>query len=179
MGEAQFGVHITPRFFNMLTEDIEVSTKKTRRTKPKVPREPQQPQLKINQKKVSDDSEPLKGSGAEGWPFQPPVHIPSQSTNADLDTIRSVLQKSEEVVERLKQQEENMAHEVTQRAKELRDKEFKLPFQESMPCLAETDGCANCYKEHGKEDLLKCAGLAKSLADCARRVRQQVGSGNK
>ncbi|XP_062030582.1 uncharacterized protein LOC133746411 [Rosa rugosa] len=178
-----FSIQISANLVNKLADDTEKSKKKTRRTKPKVPREPQQPQPKISQKTVSVDSEPFKGSGAKGWPLQPPLYMPvpppSQSTNADLDAIRSVLQQSEKVVERLKKQEENLAQEVTQRAKELRDKEFKLPYQKPMPCLAEKDACVDCYKEHGKEDPLKCAGLVNSYADCARKVRQQVSSGNK
>lgn len=178
-----FSIQISTNLVNKLADDAEKSKKKTRRTKPKVPREPQQPQPKINQKKVSDDSEPPKGAGAKGWPLQAPLYMPipppSQSSNADLEAIRSVLQESERVVERLQKQEENMAQEVTQKAKELRDKEFKLPYQKPMPCLAEKDACLDCYKEHAKVDPLKCADFVKNYADCARRVRQLVDSANK
>ncbi|XP_008227642.1 PREDICTED: uncharacterized protein LOC103327135 [Prunus mume] len=172
-----FSIQISSNLVDKLVHDAEKSKRKPRRTKIKVPREPQQPQTKTNQKQVSDDSETLKGTGAKGWPLQPPIFVPvtppSQSTYAELDAIRSVLQESSKVLERLQKQEENMVQEVTQRAKELRDKEFKLPFQKPMPCLTEKDACLACYKEHANNPL-KCAGFVKSFEDCARRIRQQV-----
>ncbi|PQQ05373.1 uncharacterized protein Pyn_00879 [Prunus yedoensis var. nudiflora] len=170
-----FSIQISSNLVDKLVHDAEKSKKKPRRTKIKVPREPQKPQTKTNQ----DDSE---GTGAKGWPLQPPIFVPvtppSQSTYAELDAIRSVLQESGRVLERLQKQEENMVQEVTQRAKELRDKEFKLPFQKPMPCLTEKDACLACYKEHA-DNPLKCAGFVKSFEDCARRIRQQVGSAEK
>ncbi|VVA39477.1 PREDICTED: 2_6554_02 partial [Prunus dulcis] len=177
-----FSIQISSNLVDKLVHDAEKSKRKPRRTKIKVPREPQQPQMKTNQKQVSDDSETAKGTGAKGWPLQPPIFVPvtppSQSTYAELDAIRSVLQESRRVLERLQKQEENMVQEVTQRAKELRDKEFKLPFQKPMPCLTEKDACLACYKEHA-DNPLKCAGFVKSFEDCARRIRQQVGSAEK
>lgn len=176
-----FSIQISSNLVNKLVEDAEKSKRKPRRTK-KAPREPPQPQAKITQKQGSDESGTLKGPGAEGWPFQSPLFVPvtppSQSPYEELDAIRSVLQKSERVVERLQKQEENMLQEVTQKAKELRDKEFKLPFQKPMPCSNEKDACLSCYKEHA-DNPLKCAGVVKSFENCARRIRQQVGSAEK
>ncbi|KAI5334876.1 hypothetical protein L3X38_025009 [Prunus dulcis] len=152
-----FSIQISSNLVDKLVHDAEKSKRKPRRTK-------------------------IKGTGAKGWPLQPPIFVPvtppSQSTYAELDAIRSVLQESGRVLERLQKQEENMVHEVTQRAKELRDKEFKLPFQKPMPCLTEKDACLACYKEHA-DNPLKCAGFVKSFEDCARRIRQQVGSAEK
>lgn len=177
MGE--FSIQISRNLVNRLADDTEESKKKTKRTKSKVPRQPQRPQTTLNQKQASVDSETQKQTAATGWPVQPPlfqpVKPPAQSANAELDAIRSVLQESERVVEKLQKQEQNMLEEVTQRAKELHDKEFKLPYQKPAPCSAESQACFTCYKEHHK-DPLKCAHLVKSFADCTRRARQQVRS---
>lgn len=171
----EFSIQISRNLVNRLA-DGSAKSKKKKRTKAKVPREPQQPQTKISQKQF-DDSETPKGAAATGWPLQSPFFMPApaQSANAELDAIRSLIQDSEQVLDRLRKQEENMVQEVTQRAKDLRDKEFKLPYQKPMPCLAETEACLACYKEHVK-DPLKCAYLVRNFADCARRVRQQVNS---
>ncbi|KAL5551088.1 hypothetical protein UlMin_001264 [Ulmus minor] len=173
-----FSIQISSNLVNKLAGDGEKSKKKTKRSKTKVPRDPQRSHTKTNQKIVSDDSEKNKRPAAAGWPVQPPFFLPvtpAQSNNAELDAIRSVIQESEKVVDKLQKQEENMVREVTQRAKELRDKEFKLPYQKPLPCVAETEACLACYKEHLK-DPLKCAELVRNFADCARRVRQQVSS---
>lgn len=174
-----FTIQISTNLVNSLAD--EKSKKKTKRTRTKLPREPQPqpPQSKPIQKQASEEFEIHKGPTSTGWPLQPPVFLPAstpaQAANAELEAIRSVLQESERVVEKLQKQEENMVQEVTQRAKELRDKEFKLPYQKPSPCVAENEACLACYKEHLK-DPLKCADLVRSFADCARRVRQQVSS---
>lgn len=177
MGE--FSIQISSNLVNSLAGADEKSKKKTKRTRTKLPREPQQPQTKTNQKHDSHGFETHKGPAATGWPRQPPMFLPvtppAHSSSAELDAIRSVLQESERVVERLQKQEENMVQEVTQRAKDLHDKEFKLPYQKPLPCVAENEACLACYKEHLK-DPLKCAHLVRNFADCARRVRQQVSS---
>ncbi|GMN32602.1 hypothetical protein TIFTF001_003752 [Ficus carica] len=176
-----FSIQISSNLVNSLAGEDEKSKKKTKRTRTKLPREPQpqRPQAKTNQKQVSDDFAIPKGPSATGWPLQPPVFFPvtppAHLASAELEAIRSVLQESERVVEKLQKQEENMVQEVTQRAKELRDKEFKLPYQKPLPCVAENEACLACYKEHLK-DPLKCADLVRNFADCARRVRQQVSS---
>nr|POE77207.1 hypothetical protein CFP56_58003 [Quercus suber] len=57
---------------------------------------------------------------------------------------------------------------------DLGDKEFKLPYQKPMPCLAENNAWLECYKEYAK-DILKCSPLVKSFEDCIRQAssRQQ------
>lgn len=173
-----FSIQISSNLLNRLADDTE-KLKKTKRSKAKVQREPRQPQTKVNQKKISDDSETSKGAAPTGWPLQPPVFLPlnppAQSAYTELDAIRSVIHDSERVLERLQKQEENMVQEVRQRAKDLHDKEFKLPYQKPMPCLAENDAWLACYKEHAK-DSLKCSPLVKNFEDCIRRARQQVSS---
>ncbi|KAI4327083.1 hypothetical protein L6164_019584 [Bauhinia variegata] len=172
-----FTIQISSNLVNRLAEDVETSKKKTKRTKRKVPKEPRQPQSNVSQKPTLDDSEKPKSATAPGWPMQPSLFLPAtsplQPANSELDSIRSVLQESEKVVERLQKQEENMLQEVTQKAKDLRDKEYKLPNPKPMPCVAELDVALACYKEHTK-DPLKCASLVSSLGDCMRRFRQQV-----
>lgn len=172
MGDS-FTVQISGNLVRKLLEDGEKVKKKTRKPKPKIPREPQA-------KPLSDDSQALQGPPI-GWPVQPPLYVPppppppNRTVNPELDGIRSVLQESEKIVERLQKQEENMLQEVTQRAKDLHDKEFKLPIRKPMPCLDEKDACLKCYKEHIK-DPLKCAQFVKGFADCARTVRQQASA---
>uniref|UniRef100_A0A5B6YUA5 Coiled-coil-helix-coiled-coil-helix domain-containing protein 3 n=1 Tax=Davidia involucrata TaxID=16924 RepID=A0A5B6YUA5_DAVIN len=181
MGDS-FTIQISGNLVNQLSDDGEKLKKKTRKLKTKVPRDPQLSQTKVHQKQISDDSETRKGTVAAGWPLQHPLFLPvsppPQPAIEELDAIRSVLQESEKVVERLQKQEEDMVREVTQRSKDLHDKEFKLPYRKPMPCLAEKDACFECYKEHVK-DPLKCAHLVKIFEDCARRVRQEVSSANK
>ncbi|KAG6636986.1 hypothetical protein CIPAW_11G149200 [Carya illinoinensis] len=160
-----FSIQISGNLLNQLADDTE-KPKKTKKIKPNVPR-----------KEITDDSETFKGAAATGWPLQPPLFLPvnppAQSAYTELDAIRSILQDSERVIGRLQKLEDSLAQEVTQRAKDLRDKEFKLPYQKPMPCLAENDAWLACYKEHPK-DLLKCAPLVRNFESCIRRARQQV-----
>lgn len=173
--DESFTVQISSNLVKKLLNNDEVVKKKTRRPTPKIPKEPQA-------KPLPDDSEALRGPSSTAWPIQPPLYVPPpppshKTPNPELEAIRSVLEESERVVERLHKQEENMLQEVTERAKDLHDKEFKLPNSKPMPCLDEKDACLNCYKEHIK-DPLKCAQLVKDFADCARTARQQAGHSN-
>ncbi|XP_038679497.1 uncharacterized protein LOC119980776 [Tripterygium wilfordii] len=117
-----------------------------------------------------------------GWPLQPPVFLPitppAPPANTELDAIRSIIQEGEKVLDKLQKQEETLAQEVTLRAKDLCDKEFKLPYQKPMSCFVEIDACKACYKENVKNPL-KCGHLIQIFAECARRVRQQVSSADK
>ncbi|KAJ4712847.1 Copper ion binding protein [Melia azedarach] len=169
-----FSINISGNLVNRLVEDEKLK-KKPKRPKPKISREPKQPQTKLNQKQILDDSKTQKGSPAGGWPLQPPLFLPGTPTahSAELDAIRSVLKESERVLEKLEKKEENMVQQVTERAKTLRDQEFKLPYQKPLPCLAEKDACESCYKEYAK-DPLKCLTVLRHYADCSRRARQQV-----
>ncbi|OMO80890.1 hypothetical protein COLO4_23892 [Corchorus olitorius] len=168
-------IQISRNLIDRLTEDDEKLKKRTKKSKPRVPREPQQPKRKVDQKQISDDSESQKGTTGTGWPVPPPLFLPINQSpfpaTAELDAIRSVVKESESVVEKLRKQEENMVQEVTQKAKDLHDKEFKIPDPKPMPCSVENNAWMTCYKENAN-DLTKCAPLAQSFADCARRVRQ-------
>lgn len=165
-----FTVQISFKLVDRLSGDENKVKKTTKKPKPKP--EPHQPQNKLK----PTPSTPTSSSGG-AWPFQPPVFLPVAPPPpvaiAELEAIKSVLQESERVVEKLENQESNMLQELNQRAKELRDKEFKLPYQNPLPCAAARAACLQCYKEHAK-DPLKCAQVVQDFADCARQARQQV-----
>ncbi|XP_044484433.1 uncharacterized protein LOC123210250 [Mangifera indica] len=175
-----FAIHISANLVNRLAEDGQKLKKKTKNTKTKTLHEPQLSQIKVNQKQILDDSKTHQGNVAPEWPLQPllfmPVNLSAQY--GELDAIRSVLQDSERVLEKLHKQEENMVQEVTERAKHLHDQEFQLPYQKPLPCLAEKDACEACYKNFVK-DPLKCSQVLRSYADCSRKARQLVNAADK
>ncbi|KAL8508843.1 hypothetical protein ACS0TY_016158 [Phlomoides rotata] len=167
--DGSFTIQISSNLVKKLLDDGE-KVKKTRKPKPKVsPELPQSP----NPKQLLDDSPTLEK------PKQP--QPPQKSASPERDVIRSVHvyedsnNALEERLERLKSLEENMLEEVTRRAKDLHEKEFKLPKGGPMPCVDQKNACLECYKEHVK-DPLKCARSVKNFADCARTVRQQVST---
>lgn len=162
MGE--FTIQISNDLVDRLVDDVVVK-KKTRRVRRKVARETEKPQSNVTGNPES--------AAALGWPVQPPLFLPAtlpiQPANSELEGIQSMLRESEKVLERVQKQEENMLQEVTQKAKDLHDKEYKLPSPKPEPCMAEKLASLACYKEHIK-DPLKCAGLVTNFADCLRRL---------
>ncbi|CAI9093802.1 OLC1v1029382C1 [Oldenlandia corymbosa var. corymbosa] len=179
MSEPPFTIQISTNLVNQLAEESVKAKKKTKKPKPELPREPRNPQ-KSQSKQLSDDSEVVSAPPPTGW-LQSPLYMPlppQQSSQAELDAIRSVLKESENVVERLQKQEENLLKEVTERAKDLHDKEFKLPQQKPVPCLDKLEACKQCYNEN-KNAPLKCRFVVGSYADCVNKVRQLVYSNDK
>ncbi|XP_042051752.1 uncharacterized protein LOC121797086 [Salvia splendens] len=175
--DESFTVQISSNLVKKLLDDGETEKVKKKTRKPRQ-KNPQQPQAQ----QVPGDLEALGGPSSTAWPIQPslypPPPLPSHKPpNSNLEAIRSVLEESEKVVERLRKNEENMLQEVTERAKGLHDKEFELRNSKPIPCLDEKIACLNCYKEH-INDPLKCAQLVRYFANCARTVRRQVGHGN-
>ncbi|KAB5564397.1 hypothetical protein DKX38_004451 [Salix brachista] len=177
-----FSVQITPELVNRFATDGDKLKKKSKKTIPKTRRETPLLKAKANEKQLHDDSETHKRIASPGWPVQPPLYLPVTQpvhpANSELDAIRSVIQESERVLEKFQKQEDNMVQQVTERAKDLRDKEFKLPYQKPMPCLVDYNACRACYKEHA-DDILKCAPLTKSYYECVRRAKQQQNSADK
>lgn len=170
MASSTYTIQISGELVNHLANDSAKLKKKTRK-----------PKAKVQQASKAPRTSSPKSSPVDGWPLQPPVFVPvpaQQSASAELAAIRSVLLESEKVVERLQRQEESMLQEVTQRAKDLHDKEFKLPNQRPMPCLEMYNACLKCYREN-LQDPLKCEAPVKDFADCARKVRQLVSSVDK
>ncbi|XLR07575.1 hypothetical protein HN51_062497, partial [Arachis hypogaea] len=169
MGE--FTIQISNDLVNQLVDDVEPK-KKTRRIRRKVQRETVKPQSNENQKQILDEPGVPDTKAAQGWPVEPPMFLPPtvpvHPSHSELEAIRSVLQESEKVLERLEKQEETMLQEVTQKAKDLRDKEYKLPNPKPEPCMAERSATVACYRENIK-DPLKCASFVSNFADCLRR----------
>ncbi|KNA17288.1 hypothetical protein SOVF_081270 [Spinacia oleracea] len=166
-------IQISQNLICQIIDDNDKSKKKPKKTKPKVPRESQKSQKKVPQKQqLPDESKAQKETPSAGWPLQPPFFMPvvPPSTNPELEAIRSVLKESEAVLEKMQKHEENMLKQVTQRSKELHEKEFKLPQQKSIVCQSEREACSACYKEHTK-DSLKCANLVRSYQDCVRKAK--------
>ncbi|CAN4119859.1 unnamed protein product [Withania somnifera] len=172
-----FSIQIHSNLVKQLADEGGKLKKKTRKPKTNIQRENKPAQAYVDQKPISSDPDVLKGPAVTGWPVQPPLFMPVPppplSAIAELDAIRSVLKESEKVVEGLEKQEENMLQEVTKKAKDLHEKEFKLPNQKPVPCFDERDACFKCYKEHEK-DPLNCANVVQNFAECARRFKQQV-----
>lgn len=179
MAEA-FTIQISSNLVKQLADEGEKLKKRSKKPKAKTPLKDTS-QANAQQKPVSEDPDMIKGHAPTGWPLQPPLFMPvppQQPAIAELDAIRSVLQDSEKVMERLQKQEENMLQEVTQRAKDLHEKEFKLPEHKPIPCLEERDACTKCYKEN-EQNPLKCANAVQNFADCARRVKQLLSAADK
>ncbi|GMP95963.1 hypothetical protein CsSME_00044814 [Camellia sinensis var. sinensis] len=109
MGES-FTIQISSNLVKQLADDGEKSKKKTKRSKTKIPREPQQSQTKAHQKQISGDSEIPKLTALVGWPSQPPIFLPlsppPHSSSAELNAIRSAIQESEKVLEKLQKQDD-------------------------------------------------------------------------
>ncbi|XP_057421618.1 uncharacterized protein LOC130715525 [Lotus japonicus] len=159
-----FTIQISNDLVDQLVDE-KVIKKKTRKTRQrKVARETEKLQPNVTGKP--------ENAAAPGWPVQsplfPPAKLPVQPSHSEIEGIRSVLHESEKVLESLQKQEENMLREVTQKAKDLHDKEYKLPNPKPEPCMAERLATLSCYKEHIK-DPLKCSGLVTNFADCLRR----------
>lgn len=172
------GILLSRNLIYQLVDDDK--SKKKKKSKQKITKESQQSQKKVHQKQTPNESEIPKGSPAPGWPVQTPFYVPAippppppPSSNPKLESIRSVLKESESVLEKLQTHEETMLKKVSERAKELHEKEFKLPQQKIIICQHEKDACLACYKDHLK-DPLKCAPLVSMYQDCVRRGRKQT-----
>ncbi|XP_057420599.1 uncharacterized protein LOC130714692 [Lotus japonicus] len=161
MGE--FTIQISNELVNQLVDDP-VPKKKIRRNRRKVAKETEKPQSNVTGKP--------ENAAAPGWPVQSPLFLPAkppvQPADPEIDGIRSVLRESEKVLESLQKQEENMLQEVTQKAKDLHDREYKLPNPKPEPCIAERLATLSCYKEHIK-DPLKCSAFVTNFAGCLRK----------
>ncbi|KAL7597444.1 hypothetical protein Lser_V15G27595 [Lactuca serriola] len=156
-----FTIQISGNLVKQLADNTNKVKKKTRKPKPKTPQ----------QHPIPPPPPPPPPPTAATWP---PMYLPIPPPSPpEVNAIRSVLEDSERVLEKLQKQEDAMLFEVTQKAKELHEKEFKLPDAKPMPCLTDLTACLDCYKENVK-DPLKCSTLVKNFADCARTIRQQI-----
>lgn len=162
MGE--FTIQISNDLVNKLVDDP-VIKKKTRRVKRKVAKE--------TEKRKYNVAEKTEIAPAPAWPVQAPLFVPAtlpvHPSQSELESIRSVLHESEKVLQRLQKQEEQMLQEVTEKAKDLHEKEYKLPDPKPERCMSERLASLTCYKEHIK-DPLKCASFINNFADCLRKL---------
>ena len=100
-----------------------------------------------------------------------PAPPPPPPAIQEVETIHAVVAESEKVLEKLQKQEATMHEELTKRAKELHEKEFKLPYQNPSPCTDERAGCAECYQSN-IQDPLKCAEAVKRFEACVSMARR-------
>jgi hypothetical protein len=168
-----YTIQISTKLIDQLARDDEKVKRKARKPKPK-----KKPIVQPHEEPPEFPSEPKTSSPAPapapGWPLQPPPMFlpvtpappPPPATMPEVEAIRSILKESESVLEKLEKQEAGARQELSKRAKELHDKEFKLPYQNPMPCTQERAGCLECYKTNAK-DPLKCAEAVKRFEACA------------
>ncbi|EOA21678.1 hypothetical protein CARUB_v10002101mg [Capsella rubella] len=164
-----FSIQISSKLIKQLAESNDQPKRKAKKTRPKV-----SPQREAEQAKTHQDAEKPKPMAE--LPMQPPFFFPipqQAAASAELESIKSVTKESEMVLEKLEKLEKNIVHEVTERAKDLREKEFKIPEPKPMPCSSDYEASMKCYKEN-IDNPLKCSGLVRTFEECARRFRQQV-----
>ncbi|XP_072995934.1 uncharacterized protein [Typha latifolia] len=174
MGDS-YTVQISSKLISQLASDEDKVKRRIKRPKSKIPVEHDQSQSKAKQVPAA-----LQSSSTGGWPLQPPMFLPVTPQPPpvaipEVEAIRAVCQESEKVVEKLEKREADMLRELTQRAKELHEKEFKLPYQNHLPCTAERENCLQCYKDNSKEPL-KCTQAVNAFAECARQARHSFSS---
>ncbi|KAL5230171.1 hypothetical protein ABZP36_028947 [Zizania latifolia] len=167
-----YTIKISTELIDQLARDDGKVTKKTR--KPKADKV-----VKPQEKSRDLPSEP-KIITAPGWPMPPPMYLPVTTAPpppaiAELEAIRAVLEQSEKVQEKLDKQHAGMRDELIKKSKDLRDKEFKLPYQNPTPCTGERENCLECYVSNA-HDPLKCAEAVKRFEACVRLARQTGNS---
>ncbi|KAM3399355.1 hypothetical protein ACQJBY_004636 [Aegilops geniculata] len=174
-----YTIRISTSLIEQLARDDEKQVKRrTRKPKPWKVVE-QQEEAQDNGRELP--TEP-KSSPAPVLPFPPPMYLPVTPAPAppspaiqEVEAIRTVVAESEKVLEKLQKKEATMREELTKRAKELHDKEFKLPYQNPSPCTDERAGCAECYRSN-VQDPLKCAEAVKRFEACVRMARRGGGA---
>ena len=166
-----YTIQISSRLINQLAEGDNQPKRKAKKTKPKV-----SPQSNADQAKTHHDADKPKPMAE--LPTQPPFFFPvpqQAAANTELESIKSILREGEKVLEKVERQERSIVHQVTERAKDLREKEFKIPEPKPMPCSSDHQAWKKCYEEN-VDNPLKCSSLVMRFQDCARRFRQQVRS---
>ncbi|CAL4902520.1 unnamed protein product [Urochloa decumbens] len=167
-----YTIQISTKLIDQLARDDEKVKRKVRKPKPKKKATAQRHEEPQDSAPKEFPSSPAP---AAGWPLQPPPMYlpvtlappPPPAAMPEVEAIRSILKESEAVLEKLDKQEAGARQELHKRAKELHDKEFKLPYQSPMPCTEERAGCLECYKSNVK-DPLKCAEAVRRFQACAR-----------
>jgi len=172
-----YTIEISTKLIDQLARDDEKVKRKSRRPRPKKKATVQQHEEPQDITPKEFPSEPKTAPApvpAPGWPVHPPPMFlpvtpappPPPVAMPEVEAICSILKESEAVLEKLGKQETGARQELSKRAKELHDKEFKLPYQNPMPCTEERAGCLECYKSNAK-DPLKCAEAVRIFEACA------------
>jgi len=174
-----YTIQISTKLIDQLARDDEKVKRKSRKPRPKKKTTVQQHEEPQDITPKEFPSEPKTAPApapvpAPGWPVQPPPVFlsvtpappPPPVAMPEVEAICSILKESEAVLEKLGKQETGARQELSKRAKELHDKEFKLPYQNPMPCTEERAGCLECYKSNAK-DPLKCAEAVRRFEACA------------
>jgi hypothetical protein len=175
MGDS-YTVQISTKLINQLArEDEKRSPRKVKKPKPKTPKSTNQPQkTEATQAQTQTLPVPIFPPLFLPIPAPAPAPPPPVELPPEVESICEVLKESEKVLEKLKVEESEMLKELNKRSKELHEKEFKLPYQNPIPCLKERSDCLECYKNYANEPL-KCAETVNRFADCARKSRQSAG----
>lgn len=177
-----FSIQISSKLIKQLAEESDQPKRKAKRTKPKVSQRSKADQAKTHAEKPTPKAE----TPVQPQP-QPPFFFPippqqaaaaAAAESVELESIKSVLKESEKVLEKLERQEKNIAHEVAERAKHLRENEFKIPEPKPMPCSSDHDALMKCFREN-IDDKLKCSGLVRIFENCARRFEKPVATEGK
>uniref|UniRef100_A0A0D9WBR9 Uncharacterized protein n=1 Tax=Leersia perrieri TaxID=77586 RepID=A0A0D9WBR9_9ORYZ len=174
-----YTIQISTKLIDQLARDDEKVKKKTRKPKPKKIVKQHQEEEPQDKSREIPASEPKGITAPPGWPLQPPMYLPLTPAPpppppaiAELEAIRAVLEESEKVQEKLDKQHAGMRDELIKKSKDLRDKEFKLPYQNPTPCTDERASCLQCYMSNA-QDPLKCAEAVKRFEACVRMARQR------
>ncbi|CAM0958796.1 unnamed protein product [Alopecurus aequalis] len=181
MGE--YSIQISTRLIDQLARDDEKVKRKVRKPKPKKVVEQQQEEPHQDNGRELP-SEPKSSPApvpapAPGWSLPPPMYLPvtppppppPSPAIQELEAMRAMVAEIEKVPEKLEKQKAGMQQELERRAKELHDREFKLPYQNPVPCADEKAGCLDCYVSNAAQDPLKCAEAVKRFEACVRMAR--------
>ncbi|KAL0727260.1 hypothetical protein Bca4012_023353 [Brassica carinata] len=87
----------------------------------------------------------------------PPFYFPilqQEAAKAELEGIRLVMKESENVLEKVEKQKKNVDDELTERARDVYEKEFKIAELKLMPCYLEKDVRLKCYKENINDTIM-------------------------
>lgn len=178
MGE--YTIQISTKLIDQLARDDEKVKRKVRKPKPKkvVEQQPEEPRDNASRELPSEPkSSPIP---APGWSLPPPMYLPvtpappppPSPAIQEVEAIRAVVVESANVLEKLNKAESERLQELARRSKELHDKEFKLPYQNPVPCADEKAGCLDCYVSNAVQDPLKCAEAVRRFEACVRMARQ-------
>ncbi|XP_047080447.1 uncharacterized protein LOC124691222 [Lolium rigidum] len=176
-----YKIQISTELINQLARDDEKVKRKVRKPKPKKAVE-QRDEPQDNGRELPSEPK-ISPTAAPGWQLPPPMYLPVTPAPPpplspaiqEVEAIRTIVAESEKVLEKLDKQGGRMQQELTRRANELHDREFKLPYQNPAPCADEKADCRECYVSNAAQDPLKCAEAVRRFEACVRMARHSGG----